>query len=208
MKRTLVCILIVLAFAQTSGAQTFSIIPNAGISKDMRSDINEWKMGFNFAVAGFFKTSEKFSVGGRIAYHSWGIDGEEWAKDVYSGGYGSWTFDKATGTQSVIEIMPSIKYLLTPTEGSIQLSLQAGAGLLFISPSDIMVAINYRTANSYGHIETTVQTSTLTGFGGQVGLPIAFSGTVEFLPLYTLYMANGDAYHHFALNIGILLGKK
>ena len=206
MKRSVLCTLLLIALALTAGAQTFSVIPSAGISKDMRSKVNEWKMGFNIAVGGFFKTSETFSIGGRIAYHSWSIDGEEWAKDLYTG-YSSMTLDKATGSQSVIEIMPSIKFLLTQSEGPIQLSLQAGVGLLFISPSDVMVAINYRTYNSTGHIETKVITSTVTGFGGQVGLPIAFSRRIEILPLYTLYSAGGDLYHHYALNLGVVLGK-
>jgi hypothetical protein len=51
----------------------------------------------------------------------------------------------------------------------------------------------------------TYTSQSLTGFGVQLGVPIIISRVVEIQPLYTLYTAGGDLYHHYTINAGFAL---
>ena len=57
-----------------------------------------------------------------------------------------------------------------------------------------------------GHATLTYGSTSLTGYGIQLGLPVTIAGVVQLLPLYSLYFA-GDAYHHFSVTAGVVLGR-
>ena len=201
----LVAILVLLVATEAAG-QGITIVPNAGISKDMRSETaNYWKMGFSAGLNAYFDLPGSLSVGGRVAYHSWGVDGDGWAEDylkVYSAGYG---LTSSSGSQSVVEIVPTLKYSLTPKISPLRLDLSLGAGLFLVSPGDVKLEGSYRTAFSSGTISITIRNESLTGFGVQVGAPLTIAGKFQVLPLYSLYWGVGDAYHHITINAGIVL---
>jgi len=212
MHRTLFSILLFLiVFALTTQcafAQSVSFIPNAGISKDMRSKTsNRWNLGFDVGLNGFLSVAGPISIGGRVAYHSWGADGQGWADDYVKdigGGY-TYNLESSSGSQSLIEIVPSARYALLPAISPVQLDLQVGVGLFLVGSSDVSISGSYRSAFSTGHANVTFSNSSMTGVGGQVGLPLTFAGRIQILPLYTLYSAGGDLYHHITLNAGVVL---
>jgi hypothetical protein len=198
-----------LAFsAESAFAQKATLIPNAGLSKDMRSvTSNRWNMGFNFGMNAFWQLSEVVSLGGRVAYHSWGADGDGWAED-YAKDFGSgytYTVGSSSGSQSVIEIIPSVKFAITSGASPTKLDIELGAGLFLVSPGDVKVSGSYRGPFSTGTIDVTFKGEALTGFGFQAGLPLTVSDRFQILPLYSLYWAGGDAYHHITINVGIVL---
>lgn len=198
--------ILALLVATEAVAQGITIVPNAGISKDMRSETaNYWKMGFNAGLNAYVDLPGSLSIGGRVAYHSWSADGDGWAEDYATGYAAGYTITSSSGSQSVIEIVPTLKYSLTPRISPLRLDLSLGAGLFLVSPGDVKLEGSYRTAFSSGTISMNIQNETLTGFGIQAGLPLTLVGKIQVLPLYSLYWAGGDAYHHVTLNAGIVL---
>jgi hypothetical protein len=200
-------LILVAAFAGEVAAQGFTIVPNAGLSKDMRSQTsNRWNMGFNVGLNAFVDLPG-ISVGGRVAYHSWGADGEGWAEDYaadYGSGY-SYTVSSSSGSQSVIEIVPSMRFSLLPPLSPAKLHLQLGGGLFIVSPGDVKIDGSFRSAFSSGTASVTFTGESITGYGIQAGLPLTLVGKIQILPLYSLYWAGGDAYHHITINAGIVL---
>jgi hypothetical protein len=193
---------------RVASSQGVSIVPNAGISKDMRSvSSNRWNLGFDLGLNIFVKTSEMLSIGGRIAYHSWGADGDGWAKDYVGTSLGSYTIDQTTGSQSVLEFVPSLKVALSGAGSRVKVDIQAGPALVIVGSSEVKVSGRFSSSFSSGQGSITIHNGSMTGFGLQAGLPISISDAVQVLPLYTLYWADGDAYHHITFNIGIILGK-
>ena len=62
--------------SQSAISQGVSLSIVGGISKDSRTQTeNMWKSGLNIAAQGFLLLPG-FAVGGRVAYHHWGTDGE------------------------------------------------------------------------------------------------------------------------------------
>ncbi|MDP2886308.1 MAG: hypothetical protein Q8P51_14935 [Ignavibacteria bacterium] len=209
-KCTLMVLSMLLLVLSTEGAfaQKASFAPNAGISKDMRSvTSNRWNMGFNLGVTAFWQVSGVISLGGRVAYHSWGADADGWAEDYAKDNGPSYTYavESSSGSQSVIEIVPSMKIATSSSDSPTKLDIQLGVGIFLVSPSDVTVSGSYRSAFSSGHITVTFGGESLTGFGFQAGLPLTISGRFQVLPLYSLYWAGGDAYHHITINAGIVL---
>ena len=199
---------LLLMYPKDASSQSVSIVPNAGISKDMRSETsNRWNMGFNLGLNIFFKTSEILSVGGRLAYHSWGADGDGWAKDYVGSSIGSYTVDQTSGSQSVLEFVPSLKIALAGDGSPVKLDIQAGPALVIVGSSEVKISGRFSSSFSSGQGSVTFTNGSMTGFGLQAGLPISISDFVQVLPLYTLYWADGDAYHHITIDVGIILGK-
>lgn len=204
LKLVIVGIVLVAVLSPTLFAQSFRIIPFAGFSKDMRSGTNMWSMGFTLGAQGFAAVSPNFWIGGRIALHSWGVDGEGWFEELYSSPY---VFGSAAGHQTVIEIIPSFRYLFTNSEGGVNIAGQAGVGLISVAGSEVTINVSWHTTYSSGTETTTLSSDGMIGFGFQLGVPVTVGKSVEIMPLYTLYLAGGDLYHHIALNVGIRLGK-
>jgi len=209
MKRALLCAALAASFlillTTPATSQNVSIVPNGGISKDMRSETsNRWNMGFNVGAFIYFQASDLISVGGRVAYHSWGADGEGWVKD-YNPSV-NYTIQSTSGSQSVIEIVPFVRIATSRSDNPVKLYVQVGGGLFLVSPGDVTVKGSFSTPSSYGTGEITFKNESMTGFGIQAGLPISISRLLQILPIYSLYWADGDAYHHYAINIGVTLG--
>jgi len=205
LKSIIIGIVLVAMLSPTLFAQSFRIIPFAGLSKDMRSGTNMWNMGFTLGAQGFAAVSPDFWIGGRIALHSWGSDGQGWFEDLYGSPY---VFSSASGSQTVFEIMPSIRYLFTHSEGGVNVAGQAGLGLIFVGGSDVTVNVSWHTTYSSGTGAMTLSSEGMMGFGLQLGVPVTVAKIVEIMPIYTLYLAGGDLYHHIALNVGVRLGKQ
>ena len=201
-------VLITLCVAHGAQAQGVSIIPTVGFSKDMRSvTSNRWNAGLNFGAGIFFKRSDALSIGGRIAYHNWSADGAGWAKDeAENQGVSSYNLESSTGKQSVIEIVPSVQYALTRGESKVKVAAQVGVGMFLVHQGEVSISGTFSAPGSSGHGNFTYGKTSLTCMGVQVGLPVTISGVVQVMPLYSLYFS-GDAYHHIALNVGVVLGK-
>lgn len=196
-----------LMISTTAFSQGISIIPHGGLSKDMRSQTaNYWETGFNIGAYLFISVPGPLSFGGKVTYHSWSVDGDGWMKDFFPTSP-TYRLDKSSGSQSVIEIMPALRYTLSPPLVPVKFSLQGAAGLLIVTASDVVVRGSYSTSNSSGSREQTIGGQTLTGFGLQVGPVISIASLIEILPMYTVYSAGGDLYNHYAIDIGITLGK-
>ena len=192
-------------YCSTLQAQSLLIVPYAGISKDMRSvTSNRWKMGFDLGLNIFSRVSNSLWLGGRVGYHHWSIDGEGWLKDLFASYF---VFESASGSQSVFEIVPSLRYSFTRSESGLSVSGQAGLGLFIVSASEVEVVGTYHLQYSSGEEGHVYGSNTMLGFGLQLGLPIVLGKAVEIMPVYSLYLAGGDFYHHIAFNLGYHFGK-
>ncbi|HWP82187.1 MAG TPA: hypothetical protein VNN76_05995 [Bacteroidota bacterium] len=207
--RGILVVAVFLLCGQSALSRQYSLEFSGGISKDMRSKTsNRWNMGFVLAGAALFNTSEALALGGRIAYHSRGIDGEGWVEDMYAGSSGTYRFKEASGSQSVIEIMPLARLALSRSESPLHVSFQGGVGLFMVSESDVQITSSFTTTNSTGEQTVSFSDASLTGFGLQLALPLVFSRTVVVYPLYSLYSADGDLYHFYTLQIGFTISRR
>jgi len=205
LKIMIVGVVLMAVLGSALSAESLRIIPFGGLSKDMRSvTSNRWNMGFTLGAQIFSPVSQSFWIGGRIAFHSWSIDGQGWFNDLFPDYF---TFLSASGSQSVFEIIPSLRYLFTTSEGGLNIAGQVGAGLIYVGGSEATIQGSFHTTYSSGQETRTYSSSGMIGFGIQLGLPLTLGKIVEVMPIYTLYLAGGDFYHHIALNVGIHLGK-
>jgi hypothetical protein len=201
----IVGILFLAILYSTLPAQSMLIIPYGGLSKDMRSvTSNRWNMGFNFGLNIFSRVVNYLYLGGRVAYHHWSIDGQGWLQDTFPDYF---VFKSASGSQSVFEFVPSLRYLFTHSESGLKVFVQAGLGFFVVSMSEVKVEGTYHLQYSYGEERHTYGNDTMIGFGIQLGLPIRLGKAVEIMPVYSPYLAGGDIYHHIAFNLGFDLGK-
>jgi hypothetical protein len=202
---SLVALLILLTavLSQPARSQGVSFIPHIGVSKDMRSETsNRWKLGLNVGGYLFISMPTGISIGGRVAYHSWQGDPDGWKEDYY--GSGNSRMDKFEGSQSVIELIPTIRLSLTPPLSPVRFSIQGGGGLVLVNASEVTMGVSYSYPGVSGYEETTFSSESLTGFGGQLSMSVGI-GPVEILPIYTLYLAGGDPYHHIAVGVGVAI---
>jgi hypothetical protein len=202
--RTLILVFIALCwYTSIVVAQQLAIELAGGISKDMRSQTsNRWNTGFALSGSLFAGVVDWLSVGGRIGYHSRGIDGEGWAEDMYSGFSGSYTVRDAKGTQTLIEVLPALRFHLSRDQAPTMVYFQAGAGFFLVSESDIEITTSYQSTNVTGQETVSYSDNTLTGIGVQLALPFVISRTISLYPLYSLYLGGGDLYHFYALQLG------
>lgn len=205
MRRCLFIVPLLISFlAGSACAQGFFMTVNGGLSKDMRSKTeNLWKTGYNIGAHGFVSLPG-IAIGGRLAYHSWNADGDGWFKELGPGGI--YTLKSVSGSQTMIEIVPSVRVAILNPPVGVRIDGQIGLGLFMVSPGDVTMTSSFRTSNSSGEQTQTFQGESLTGFGPQVALPITFLGKIEVTPLYAAYSAKGDWYNYFALNAGIRVG--
>jgi hypothetical protein len=191
--------------ASAVSAQSVVIVPAGGVSKDMRSvTSNRWNLGFNLAAHAFYPLSESFWVGARLAFHNWSVDGSGWAQDVLPSYH---NLQSASGSQAVVEIAPCVRYAFLRSGGGLKISAQVGGGLFYVLKSEVVLRSTWNIGYSSGTQTLTRSSPSMTGFGIQIGVPIDIGKRIEILPLYSLYLAGGDLYHHIALNVGIVLGK-
>ncbi len=195
--------------APLARAQRTTIVPTIGISKDMRSQTsNRWNAGLNVGAGIFFQHSDVVSFGGRLAYHRWGADGDGWAKDEAGNQGGGYTYQLASssGSQSVIEIVPSARFALTRKPGSVKVAAQVGAGVFIVNQGEVSISGAYQGGGTSGQATFTYGKTSRSGGGLQAALPITFGGVVEVMPIYSLYFA-GDTYHHIGLSVGGVIGR-
>jgi hypothetical protein len=190
------------AFAQRS-----TLVIGGGLTKDMRSKTpNLWNMGFVLRAAFIAPTSGKIAFGGSAAYHSRGADGDGWAKHTAElNNFTSYNLSSVSGSQSVFEIGPSVRVQLSENESKVRPYLHVGIALLLISDGDVTLKGSYTSPGVTGTGTITYTSQSLTGFGGQIGIPLIIANAVEIQPMYTLYTAGGDLYHHYTINIGYAL---
>jgi hypothetical protein len=199
-----VCLLLL---TEAAFAQHSTLVIGGGLTKDMRSKTpNFWNMGFVLRAAFVAPSSGALAFGGTAAYHSRGADGDGWAKHTAEfNNLTTYSVSSVSGSQSVFEIGPSIRVRLSESESAIRPYFHVGAALLLISDGDVTIKGSYTAPGVTGTGSITYSSQSLTGFGGQLGLPLVISNTVEIQPLYTLYTAGGDVYHHYTINVGFAL---
>jgi hypothetical protein len=202
MRKLILCSLL-FTLSGPASAQGLSLSILGGVSKDSRSKTeNLWKMGFSGAVQGFVSIPG-LTIGGRVAVHFWGADGEGWLKELDP--TPSHTLQSSSGSQTLIEIVPSARFgLLNPPVGP-RLDLQLGAGIFLVNAGDVTISGAFDTGTSSGQTTWVLTQEKLTGFGPQVGLALGI-GMFEINPVYTAYSAGGDWYNHWAVNAGVRLG--
>ena len=191
---------------ESGSARQLSLVISGGLSKDMRSKTsNRWNMGFNVGANAFISVPGLLTFGGRIGYHSRSIDGEGWVKDFLATSYSNTKFKSATGTQTVIDIAPSMRFNFAPAVSPVKIGLQVGPGLFLVSESDVKFTASYSAPNVTGEVTQQFSSSSITGVGLELGLPVSFLGRVELFPQYSVYNGGGDWYNYFILNVGIAI---
>ncbi len=199
--------IIVLAclLSQSAVSQGIALSIVGGISKDSRTQTeNLWNTGLNVAAHGFISLPG-LTLGGRIAYHSWSVDGEGWLKELDPNTTYTYTLKNATGSQTVIELVPSARFAVINPPVGLRVDAQVGAGLFLVSQSVVEVTGSFQAPNVTGEATVRISEQSLTGFGVQAGIPVSF-GPIEVIAIYSAYNAGGDWYNHYALNAGIRFG--
>jgi len=124
MKKGLVLILALMLMVGVASAQV-ELGVGGGISK-LTGDGNEmFKLGFNGRVTAFKSMGENLQVGVMGAYNMFSVDEDEFVGMMAGMGADLSGIDyDFSGSVSVIEILPSVRYFMSP-----QFFLQAGGGL-------------------------------------------------------------------------------
>jgi len=164
-----------------------------GISKDMRTGDNMWNLGLQVQASSYLRSSGKLWYGLRCALNRWSYDEGEYP---LKSGY---TIGDSEGTQTLIEIVPSIRYPLSRTA-----FLRFGAGLFLISESDIKLDMSFSTPTSHGEEHVTMEGGSTIGFGLQPGVEFCFA-SISIVPIYTAYLREGDIYNHIAVTANLSL---
>ncbi len=201
---SIVCVLLL---TNAAIAQRSTLVLGGGLTKDMRSKTpNFWNMGFVLRAAFIAPSSGKIAFGGSAAYHSRGADGDGWAKHTAElNGLTTYNLSSVSGSQSVFEFGPSMRISLSESESKVRPFLHVGVALLLVSDGDVTLKGSYTAPGVTGTGSITYSSQSLTGFGAQVGIPLIIANVVEIQPMYTLYSAGGDLYHHYTINAGIAL---
>jgi hypothetical protein len=203
--RGLVLLVVSMVLIESASARQLSLVATGGLSKDMRSQTsNRWNMGFNVGAQGFLSVPGLLTFGGRVGYHSRSIDGDGWVKDVFTS-QSNVKLKSAAGSQTIIELAPSMRFNFTPGISPVKVGLQVGAGLFMVSEADIKFTASYSSPGVTGEITQQYSSSSLTGFGLELGLPVTIAGRVELFPQYSVYNGSGDWYNYFILNVGIVI---
>ncbi len=170
-----------------------------GISKTTGDFSDDFNMGFTINGEWFKQYSENLYIGGRFAYNRWSPDEDELEGNLPSGA----TFD-ISGGGSMIELLPSVRYVPSSNEGQqIQLYGQFGAGLYSFA-WDAEVDWEY-----YGYSGTQKIDESASDFGINFGAGAIFvSGSRKFsiFPNYNIIFSDGETVNYFTFNLGILLG--
>jgi hypothetical protein len=178
----LVALLAVPAQAQIS-MQPLEFDVNAGVALPMGDLGDVSGTGFGIGADGFLWTLDslpQLKIGGRVAYNKFG------EKD-YNIGWGS----KATSSASIIEIVPTVRYML-PSSGNLGFFGQAGVGL-FLKSAEV--------ESAWGNADDSE-----TDFGITVGGGVSFAAGSFNLVAMPLLHLTGDTYLN--LNIAVLFGGK
>jgi opacity protein-like surface antigen len=156
---------------------------NAGLALPMGDLGDVSKTGFDIGADAFLFTLDsmpQLKFGGRIAYNMFG-------EKEYNWGWGG----KATSDASIIEIVPTVRYML-PSSGNMSFFGQAGIGL-FLKSASVDTG-----AGSVDDSETDVG---ITVGGGA----IFAAGGMKLFAMPLLHLT-GDTYVN--VNIGVLFGGK
>ncbi len=189
---------------ESVSARQLSLIATGGVSKDMRSQTsNRWNMGFNVGLQGFISVPGLLTFGGRAGFHSRSIDGDGWVTDVVTRANSK--LKSASGTQTLIDLAPSMRFNFMPAISPVKIGIQVGAGLFMVSESEISLTTTFSSPGVTGEETKVFSSSSLTGFGLELGLPVTFLGRIELFPQYSVYTADGDTYNYFILNVGIAI---
>lgn len=186
MKKTLLATVFLTVFAALSGHAQISF--DAAISYDQPTgdfgDAYDPGFGIGGDIFYMLPSIPNLGVGGRLAWNRFGVSDE--MKDA-------WFWED--GNESIIEILPSVRYSFTPPESQFGFFGQAGIGMYYSSCSGDIVG---------GGSED--DSSTDFGFcigGGATG---KFTDTLSFMimPMYHIISTEDNSTTYFSLNFGVL----
>ncbi|MBN2031247.1 hypothetical protein JW824_13515 [bacterium] len=191
---------LMLTMTQVGFCQNLYLSLNGGLSKDMRfSTENEWKMGFSFGGNVLFNSPGMVAFGLHFSYNHWSIDGKGWERFLFSG----YRVDRASGTQNIIEIIPSVRVLFLGKNPALKLYLHGGIGFFLVNISDAKISGSYNSTYETGWMETTIEAKNSANVGAQIGPCLILGNRLELLPIYSLYLMDGDLYNHISVQLGI-----
>lgn len=196
-KKTIVTIIaftfIILLTSSTSYAQGISFSLNGGISKAVGEGSEDWKFGISFGGNGFFPVSPNMLIGGRIAYNRWTPDVTRWEENE------SWAEWEASGSATIIEIIPSIRLLAPFSETrSTNFFGQAGFGL-FLLNMDAKITGTSEGSKFYATFADQSESKTGISLGGGLSLGKRRSKRFEFLVLYHIIFTEEESTKYYSI---------
>ncbi len=196
MKKTTITatvVMMLLSFSTFIWGQNISISVHSGIAQPTDSEQDVTAVGFNVGVKGFYHLNDHLWAGARLALNRWtpNLPG----RDV------KWL--ECKGSTMIIEVVPSVRYVVEIPETKDHLFTQAGVG--FFMRKDQLELTGIR-----GEITKTSESKS--GLGVNFGLGFDFKFTdkmkVEVFPLYELIFDNIGkgtfTTRFYSLNLGVL----
>lgn len=171
-----------------------------GISKATGDGSEYWKLGFSINGEFFHKVTENILIGGRVAYNRLSADEDELKKEF--SGISGLSLD-VSGSASIIEFIPSIRLISSPSQGqNVQVFGQLGFGY-YILKMEAEASATYM-----GNSESFSMDETDNDFGLNIGAGIIIkkSENIKFsiYPLYNFIFTEEETTKYFTINLGIL----
>ena len=196
MKRVFSVVLMIIAvllLSEITMAQSISIGVAAGVAQPTDQELKNSNLGFNVGIQGFYHLNDHLWAGARLAFDRWTPDLP--GRDVEWLDY--------TGSTTVIELTPAIRYVAVIPETKDHIFAQAGFGFFMrkdkLEITDVAGAIT----------ETTEDKN---GLGMNIGAGFDFkfleNVQVEILPLYNMVfdkISKGTcSSRYYTLSLGLL----
>jgi len=196
MKRVYSVVLMIIAVLLLSGitmAQNISIGVAAGVAEPTDVELKTASLGYHFGLQGFYHLNEHLWAGGRLALNRWtpNLPG----RDVKWLDY--------TGSTTVIEVAPSVRYLAVIPETKDHLFAQAGIGYFLRKDKLELTGVDGAAT------ETTEDKN---GIGMNIGAGFDFkfleNVQVEILPIYSMIfdkISKGTcSSRYYSISLGLL----
>lgn len=153
---------------------------NAGFSKDIRLKTeNKWQWGLSLG-SDLYSSDNVVKFGIHLGYNKWSVD------DNY---YGASENEDITGSQSVLEIIPSMRITLPGKVPAGIPYIQLGFGFYQVNISDIQQKFLFWQ-------NTMLVGESSLNLGIQIGGGLELGKRFEFLVLSSIYNRDGSLYWH------------
>jgi len=196
MKRVFSVVLMIIAVLLLSGitmAQNISIGVAAGVAQPTDLELKNSSLGYNFGVQGFYHLNDHLWAGARLALDRWtpNLPGRDVKWLDYS------------GSTTVIELAPSVRYVAVIPETKDHIFAQAGIGYFLRKDKLELTGIT-------GAVTETKEDKNGIGMNIGAGFDFKFleNVKVEIMPLYNMVfdkVSKGTcSSRYYSLSLGLL----
>lgn len=161
---------------------------------------NYWGPNYLFAANTFIPLNRRLSAGLRVGFNHWIEDQYALTKDYPS----ETVWGKIDGHINILEVSPSVRYILTDEYRKSNLFLQAGVGYTYMTGSWILSGGVYKKDDStpekkYPEVN---ENFTFKKPNANIGIGIK-GGRIEIMALYNLIFTSQEPTQYVTVNFGL-----